>query len=585
MLNEHIRNWPPLPSLHRSYESGRSLKRSRSLDDDLSGDEHGASDDPGTSLNVIYSPLKGRRLKLLHGGPEEEDQQAVSTQLVRVREDAPSTPEDAAVLERRVAAFSRRVSPSPSGFIPVQWPGRGRVLMSSRPIDPEHPTEDGEGDNFLVARKEELTVDIPLRPSMATPPIDIEAIRQRLIQRVSWPDSEFPWNHQKLIRAREDAVMMRLKEAFIREWFEGESDEEDDGDEDEDDHYAEGGLSRSRQLLITNGKSAESADARDVLLAQHNAFLTKRTRAAEKVTARQNRNNSDDDDIKCVCNGGEDMGPMVCCDECSTWYHQHCMGIEHESDLGEHWYCADCEARRTAPPQPVLVPNVELPPCRPSSPQQPLYQTPLTPESRRNKRRQPRTPRRIEDLLQTPENRPSKRDLDLYYVYGSRRVEMARGASSTPQASGSGQVLGRWITPGNAFEDTGRPVQRLGDSPFNPLSTPSRGLKFAVPLVAKTGGNQDMLALRASLFSTPQSRVNRHAMSRETGRDARLDTSEYSLDHPFRVPSSSTKSGSFPRVWWGTERGGRHRADATEIRRDDRTSNPLHLTTSFPHRI
>lgn len=36
---------------------------------------------------------------------------------------------------------------------------------------------------------------------------------------------------------------------------------------------------------------------------------------------------------------------MVCCDECSTWFHMSCCGIESEDELNNGWYCWQCELK------------------------------------------------------------------------------------------------------------------------------------------------------------------------------------------------------------------------------------------------
>lgn len=56
----------------------------------------------------------------------------------------------------------------------------------------------------------------------------------------------------------------------------------------------------------------------------------------------------DEDDalIRCVCgvdDEDDDGRMMICCDNCSAWQHNDCMGVtEDESKLPEHYLCEQC---------------------------------------------------------------------------------------------------------------------------------------------------------------------------------------------------------------------------------------------------
>lgn len=49
--------------------------------------------------------------------------------------------------------------------------------------------------------------------------------------------------------------------------------------------------------------------------------------------------------VRCICGqyDPEDEGTMICCDNCSAWQHNICMGLPEDEDLcPEHYFCEQC---------------------------------------------------------------------------------------------------------------------------------------------------------------------------------------------------------------------------------------------------
>lgn len=166
----------------------------------------------------------------------------------------------------------------------------------------------------------------------------------------------------------------------------------------------------------------------------------------------------------CVCRGGDDGRELVQCDECHKWFHLECIGIRHISELGKEedpWYCDQClGVDRTVPSSPTFaVTDDRLPVNRrrdliffpgtiQESPPALVWQTPL---------RAPQTPQG-NDLTRTFSTRSSMGDSSQF-------------GPETP--SNTGHSVRVYNTPG--------PTSFLAsvDEPYDPTSTPSRGMKFS----------------------------------------------------------------------------------------------------------
>ena len=44
-----------------------------------------------------------------------------------------------------------------------------------------------------------------------------------------------------------------------------------------------------------------------------------------------------------ACGSSKDPSvPMIGCDNCDSWFHWSCVGIQQEPDKDEPWYCGHC---------------------------------------------------------------------------------------------------------------------------------------------------------------------------------------------------------------------------------------------------
>jgi hypothetical protein len=377
-------------------------------------------------------------------------------------------------------------------------------------------------------------------------------------ERPNWPDAEFPWR----LRSEELAEITKEEEEqrmqVIEKFLERDSDEED-GSEDEDGKEGEdqdlldqaewtkvyedgtrrptpmrGGRGKMVQLSaephvirpVGAGRvrffPSDPGDARVALLAKrHVRSLSFRQKRRERAQG------ADTDEVLCICRGKyDDEGDVVQCDLCQTWYHLHCIGIRNIAQLGREedpWYCQKCYVversessddegeAETRAPEPTFVPTDNEPPRVSRSSDTPLYQPSLQDSP------MPWAPR----LGQGPPTTPTRGSGTL------RAADFGSGSSdsrhlgpftpSTPHNSnqrGSVQIFGS-DTRRLSFSD-----MDLEDAPFDPTSTPSRGIKFGAAFTTP----KNMWPTRPNgLFETPSKR--RDSSSRLFGAPGTLDES------------------------------------------------------------
>ncbi|KAF7340266.1 hypothetical protein MVEN_01945500 [Mycena venus] len=368
-------------------------------------------------------------------------------------------------------------------------------------------------------------------------------------EKPNWPDAEFPWRLRSEERAEitkeEEEHRMQLIENFLnRDTDDEDGSEEEDGGkngEDEDlldpsewDKVYEDGKQRPIPSRGGRGKmvqlSAEPhvdrpvggikrsrffptdpGDARAALLAKKSVrSLSFRQQRRERAKG------ADTDEVLCICRGKYDEdGDVVQCDLCGIWYHLHCIGIHNIADLGQEddpWYCEKCyvversessEEEETRAPEPTFVPTDNEPPRVSHSSDTPLYQ-PVALQESPMPWSGPKTPPRGS----------TARD------FGSAFSSIASGSRapftpSTPHSSNrrrsSVQTFGH-DTPGGGFD--------VDDLPFDPTSTPSRGIKFGAPFATP----KNMWPVKPNgLFETPSRR--RDSTSRLFGAPGTLDES------------------------------------------------------------
>ncbi|KAF9448847.1 hypothetical protein P691DRAFT_597755 [Macrolepiota fuliginosa MF-IS2] len=479
--------------------------------------------DRGFAVGITESPNKGRRLKLFQETSEESFEESlmaggygrypqphsflgshtsgtprVAETLVERVADAPPT-EKELKKRKRLEAFRSSNKPRPR-LTPVDLAGKGRVLLelpsedrSSVPETPESSPSKKRGGGGKRKRK---ISEISGGKDKSLQPVE-------RLEGPNWPDDEFPWRLRKEERNESEKAMEDERLKWIEKFLDRDTDEEDDGEdgpkvtgmedmeeilpsakwglvyEDESDKPVPVRMGRGKMVPLlahpedprrTYAKKksvfpSDPGDARAALLAK------KSVRALAYRNQRRQREMADqggEDAVICICNGKDDGRELVQCDGCQTWYHLECIGIRSITELGREedvWFCRSCVTRVRSPSperalpavirEPTFVPTDDAPRVRRDQDPtlyQPLHNSPLW-----NPPRVPKTPTRGER-------------------YSDRDVSSSSDSSrlpSTPQNPSHDIRL--YNTPG-PFEY--HPSSTNNDLPFDPNTTPSRGIKF-----------------------------------------------------------------------------------------------------------
>lgn len=447
-------------------------------------------------------------------------------------EEAPPT-EKELKKRKRLAAFRGERTPydEPSTKLyPVELEGRGRVLLDvpaeepSALADPEPTSSKRKGSSRRKKKGTEPTAKERKALAMAA------AAAEDLVHKPNWPDAEFPWK----LRTEERADLAKAEEEEKLKWIERfldrESDDEDEGeagprrDVDQDmtlpsrwglvyENEADqpppprGGRGKMVPLLTNPAVTRPSqlrrkssyfpsdpADARAALLSKKSV----RTLSYRQQRRLRQVEDDSDEEIVCICRGRDDGRELVQCDGCETWYHLQCIGIRNISELGKEedpWFCRNCEADDVASmvpemeamsSEPTFVPTDEEP-RRSLSYDPPFFQPSLQDSPMAwNPARMPKTP--------TRDGRSS--DYDHGLSSGPSWVDSSRHGPSTPQYPSQGVRVYTNSTPGpfDAYDD---------ESPFDPTSTPSRGIKFGVPFTTPKNNISVWPARANGSFHTP----------------------------------------------------------------------------------
>ena len=430
---------------------------------------------------------------------------------------------------QRLAAFRSEPSQGSSKLCAVELEGKGRVLIDI-PVEnhtiPEIPDALPSKKRSGNRRKKKGTETASVGKKF---PGSSGMVEDTLV-KPNWPDSEFPWR----LRTEERVEMAKAEQEERLRWIERfldrDSDDEenakfdrklDDQDADEGEaspqskwdtgyeHESErpGALKMGRGKMVpllaypgddTRKHSAvgrtvfpsDSADARVALLSKK----TVRT-LSYRQQRRYKAGEDDDDEVVCICNGKDDGRELVQCDTCQTWYHLHCIGIKNIAELGREedpWFCRGCIARCRSPStepdnfvvrEPTLVPT-DSETHRHRSEDMPFYQPPLQESPNWHSSRMPKTPPRVACISHPESNHSLSSWID---------SDSSRPGPSTPRHYG--QTVGVFTTPG-PFD-----VYNLEESPFDPTSTPSRGIKFNAPFA--TPKSNGWPTRTNGLFQTP----------------------------------------------------------------------------------
>jgi hypothetical protein len=455
---------------------------------------------------------------------------------------------------RRLAAF-REDAKTMTGdkLYPVEVEGKGRVLLDA-PAEPVAVAESIPSKKRANKRKKK-----GVAAEVSSPEKRSSIQRDGDIAGPDWPDMEFPWRlrtEERAERAREEE---EEKLRWIEKFLDRDTDEEDEEEQEEvlpsvswgqeyDDPPMPSRRGRGKMVpLKLNPISSQKrrsaffpsdpGDARAALLSKRSVRLL--SYRNQRRRANRWKEGDDFDHTVCVCDPVEDDERLVQCDSCQKWYHLKCIGVSDVAELGneeDSWYCPGCETR-TPTPEPVLtseptfVPTDEEPRATPSYDatlyQPTLQDSPITPWT---SSRAPRTPTRNGNLGPA-------------FSSGSSWNDGARNEPSTPKFPARDVKI--YTTPG-AFDGFEEP-------PFDPTSTPSRGIRLGGPFA--TPKNNLWSARAAGLFQTP-SRASRPSTNKvlmgSTSLSA-LDESGGAFSSPHRTVYSyddtpiRRKSGEVPR--------------------------------------
>ncbi|KAG2160249.1 uncharacterized protein EDB93DRAFT_1114262 [Suillus bovinus] len=505
-------------SLTREAEARRPdyLKRAKRIESPPPLDVDGIEGQRATAtIGVTESPIKGRRLMLFQQTSDESfEESLMAGGYDRYRTDLqrsgdPVDPDASGELEalplvseqelrqqNRLSAFrSSSHVPSRSKLAPVDVEGYGRVLMDIGPSDPPSPNKLSPSKKRRY-RKKKKTPSMDESKDQSTFPLQLEAN----VDVPNWPDTQFPWR----LRSEQCSDFSKMKEEqrlrYIENFLNRDSDDEDDEESLFQNQTARSrfGSGRGKMYpLFARSQNrdcgpttvsvvpSDPADARTALLSKRSIRQFSFRRAQRKST-----DDDIDDEIVCICRGSDDGRELVQCDECHTWYHLQCIGIRSVADLGKEedpWFCGSCA--KTPPPdilpsfEPTFVPTEEKL-RHDKSYDPPFFHPGLNPSPAVPWSSSPRPP-------MTPPGRRA----GPYFSSGSSWDEASsQPGPQTPQLS-SRSVRVYTTTPGCAE------LFMADESPFDPTSTPSRGIKFGAPFA--TPKNNFWQGRGPELFHTP----------------------------------------------------------------------------------
>lgn len=488
------------------------------------------------AVGIMETPARGRRLKLFQETSEESFEESLMAggygryrtadwvrqpqplsfpaaglpgaanivqRLETIEEQKPPPPPTEKELKKRkrLEAFrsSRSEPATRTKLYAVELEGKGRVLLD---IPNELPQVPGspEPSPKKRASKRKKKPETPVKDTKRTSFDQAASFAvDEPSDRPNWPDAEFPWRLRTEERAEAAKTEEEERLKMINKWLESPG----SGDEDEDypppgvDPESEAEETRSENqgplyrpgrgknvpLLAYPGEPSKAegkkrrytylptdpSDARSAL------FAKRSVRALSYRKERREREDKEELEELCICRGTDDGRKLVQCDGCRTWYHLECIGIRSVAELGPEeapWFCRPCcelaeeveERMAVDEPmsEPTFVPTDEAP--RERSSDATLYHPSALHDSPSWTRiPHPKTPTRAppQNLHQT-QSWP-----DFFKSF----------APTTPKGHGQPVRAHAQNTTPNAFEG----YRVVEESPFDPTSTPSRGIRFAGP--------------------------------------------------------------------------------------------------------
>jgi len=467
---------------------------------------------------------------------------------------------------KRLAAF-RGSERHITKLHPTELEGRGRVLLDLSGEEDTQATQDTplgkkKGGGRRKKKGGELTAKE--KKSLATA---AEAAGPDLSEKPNWPDMEFPWRLRQLERTEEVKAVAAEKLRWIERFLDGDSDSDDEDEPsntrlNEEEVYEERDVYEAASQPIRRGrgkmvplsaspngrpqaqrKSAffptDPADARAALLSKKSV----RTLSYRQQRRKRRQEEDSDDEILCLCNGVDDGRELVQCDGCETWYHLQCIGIKDIAELGNEedpWYCRECDEYGCRSPaselpelssEPTFAPTADAPQLPSYDP--PFYQPPVIQDSP-----MPWTSSR---MPQTPTRR-SRGAEHHHESSGSSWVDSSRSQPSTPQHPAPHVKV--YTGPYDSYEEP----------PFDPTSTPSRGMKIG-PAYVTPKNNLNAWSTRANgMFQTPlRTTGGRNSWGRTSaGLSALFETGGMAgyggIPHTDESPIGRKKSGEGPQA-------------------------------------
>jgi hypothetical protein len=336
-------------------------------------------------------------------------------------------------------------------------------------------------------------------------------------EKPNWPDAEFPWR----LRTEERLELAKAEEEERMRWIERflDRDSDDEGDVESNSQYQHDeppsashfdpvyekgpdtsypmGRGKMVPLLAYPNSTpklfkritfpSDPADARAALMSKRSVRAL-----SYRQQKRQRELDDEDDETVCICNGKDDGRELVQCDACQTWYHLQCIGIRNIAELGREedpWFCRRCVARSPSPTRGPESLNTSEPTFVPTDNEPNVFRAldasffPPGLQDSPNwvSLRAPRTPTRV----------------GTFSDFSHSWSDSSRPGPSTPQQSSS--TVRIYSSPLDGHS------RNYDESPFDPTSTPSRGIKFHAPFTPK---NNSWLP-RTSLFQTPSKPAGR----------------------------------------------------------------------------
>ncbi|KAI0641169.1 hypothetical protein C8Q79DRAFT_992152 [Trametes meyenii] len=489
-------------------------------------------DAANAALGVTDSPVKGRRLQLFQATSEETFEQSLLAggypgygqspgyKVPESQTPMPSTKGGRAILSQRALQWLHQVSPGQPGpstvaaveDVPVEEPVRApsekevrkrrRLNLFRENIDRKeggaklYPVEvEGRGRVLLNVPPESppAHIEVPARKRVPRPKKrrggrrDVRDVHEEDAGEpveLNWPDTVFPW----CMRMQERTETAKMEEEERLKWIERFLDRESESDDEEQDQVLRPPLQshdndqaahrpgRGKMVPLRASTETQRARNQSVLVpsdpADARAALLSKRSVRALAFRRQDRGDTEGEDVVCIgCNRGDDGSELVQCDECQTWYHLRCIGIKTIAELGREedpWYCDACLDIRPRSPlaEPTFVPTDD--PLPPSSRRDSLFlQNPLLESPAPHWENEPHAP-------QTPVRGSGSSSGERTFSTRSSWGDSSRAGPSTPDSSAKSVRV--YHTPGPfALERD----QLDPETPFDPTTTPSRGIKFS----------------------------------------------------------------------------------------------------------